>query len=222
MDFKLGPIRPGKGLWAVKVNGEDRGDIELIELSHPNFGALTYGLHPDGYDTWAFRENGGGGAVTLPFVRVGHMGHLIGVIREIRKNMGPNPVLTAIGGFLNPFETHKDGQKRKTAEEAAINSERAFELRGIPLCSNRAFFVADASAHEGIHVFGLEVPSHVVGQSIGRNNPDVTFNEDYVLPGFKRTHEVVFLPPWQIITESPDIILVAAVARLTQHLGISH
>ena len=45
--------------WSVLVDGKEKR-VGIIEIDS-KFGKLTYGLRPEGYDGWVFREQGGGG-----------------------------------------------------------------------------------------------------------------------------------------------------------------
>ncbi|MDO8590550.1 MAG: NUDIX hydrolase, partial [bacterium] len=116
--------------WAVSVNGEE-SDIKIFEISS-RFGTLTYGLRPEGYDGWAFREAGGGGDVTLPFSFTPDGELLIGLLLESRANMGDQPVWCVIGGFIDAGETHEMAQAREAVEEAGIDARKAQILPGLP------------------------------------------------------------------------------------------
>lgn len=100
MAFEMSQIPKDKVRgWSVLVDGEgvQAGKVEISS----KFGTLTYGLRPEGYDGWAFREQGGGGAVTVPYAHTPEGELLIGLLLEKRANMGDEPVWCAIGGFVS-------------------------------------------------------------------------------------------------------------------------
>ena len=146
-DMKPIPKDNARG-WTVTIDGEERSGIGLIELSS-RFGTLTYGLRPEGYDAWAFREEGGGGVVTIPYTIDPNGNVFVGLIQEKRTNMGSEPVLCVIGGFVDPDETHDSAQIRETAEESGLDARKSQHLDGAGANPNRAFFVADAMKGEG-------------------------------------------------------------------------
>lgn len=158
MDFEVKPIPDGaKRGWTVRVNGEERQDVHSLELTHAQFGRLAFGLRPEGYDGWVFVETGGGGSVTLPWARTPKGEVLIGLRRESRKNMGGDR-WCVIGGFKEPGESHREAQVREAQEESGLDATKAGELPGLPTNANRAFFVANPDAEEGVHAFDLQVP----------------------------------------------------------------
>ncbi len=140
--------------WTVEIEGELK-DVRHIRLENPKVGVLEYGNRPEGYDGWVFKENGGGGAITIPFARKdGQL--LVGVILEDRKNMAGKQ-WCAIGGLVDPGESHFDAALREALEESGLLM-RPELLPGLPTNSNRLFFVADPSADEGVHAYAVEVP----------------------------------------------------------------
>lgn len=210
MFFEIGEIPSGKKRgWTVFIDGVEQ-DVKLIKISS-KFGALTYGLRPEGYDGWAFCEQGRGGAITLPYTFTSSGDLLVGLVAEQRPNMGDVPVYCAIGGFVEPCESHQTAQAREVAEEAGLDSAQAKELEGVPSNSNRAFFVADALAQEGVHAFGLRLPFERFKKDTGESWKlmSATF-----LPGFKKADDIRFFP-WKVaVHTSPDALARAAIAQL--------
>ncbi len=215
MDFEISAIPTGmmQG-WRTFVNGEERkvAKIEIVS----KFGKLSYGLRPEGYDGWAFREMGGGGAVTMPYTLIAtpypapYPELLVALVREKRPNMGEIAVWCAIGGFIEPGESHKDAQVRETAVEAGLDGMKAQELPGLPANCNRAFFVADAFGGEGIHVFGLKIPS----DQIEKDGETWKLKDTALLAGFKKADDVRFFHWRDAVRNSPDAIARAAIAQL--------
>ncbi len=155
MRFKLVPLPPdAKRGWDVRIDGElVRPGIIVVESV---YGVLTVGQHPRGFMTFAFAEEGGGGAVTLPFAWSPQGELLVGLLLEDRPNMG-GEVWCIAGGFVAPGESHADAQVRRVGDETGLDTARAFRLEGLGTNANRAFFVADA-ATEGVIADGLERP----------------------------------------------------------------
>jgi ADP-ribose pyrophosphatase YjhB (NUDIX family) len=209
MSFKMVPIPKEKGRgWKVIIDGEERvvGQIEL----QSKFGTLTYGLRPEGYDGWVFREQGGGGVVTVPYSRTPDGELLVGLLMEKRANMGDGYVWCVIGGFIDPGETHKQAQVRETAEEAGLNAVTAMELAGPHTNANRAFFVADADAGEGVHASALSLPFDL----LEADDSIFKLKDAAVLPGFKKAADVRFFP-WRVaVGITADALARAAIAQL--------
>lgn len=209
MAFEMGQI-PGnteRG-WTVHID-DKRWKVGRIEIES-RFGVLTYGLRPEGYDIWTFREEGGGGAVTLPYARTPEGELLVGLLLEKRANMGDQPVWCVIGGFVDPGETHAQAQARETGEETGLNTARAEELAGMATNANRAFFVADASAGEGVRAYGLELPFDWL-EVDGEN---FKLKDAALLPSFKKASDVGFFPWRDAIARSPDALARSAIAQL--------
>lgn len=214
MEFELNPIPEGaKRGWAVTIDGKpvEVGKIEIAA----KFGTLSYGLRPEGYDSWAFRETGGGGAVTLPYTRDGKWDLLIGLLKENRPNMGDKPVWCAIGGFVKPNETHVDAQKREGTEESGINTAKAEELPGPHTNANRAFFVADA-ATEGVKAYGLHIPFAWLEEAEG---PDCfKLKEGTNILDAKKAANVRFFPWRDAVHLTADALARSAIAQMLSEM----
>lgn len=217
MSFEFKPIPDGqKRGWRVRINGDPRDDARLIEVESDRFGTLIYGLRPEGYDGWAFRENGGGGAVTLPFTRMPDGTLLVGLIEENRPNMGGKS-LCIIGGFVNLGEKHEAAQVREAAHEADLNASQAEELPGYPINSNRAFFVADSLNGEGVHAFAIEIPAEFTVECGGLFRYEIP---EEAKPKFGKIANVVLMPIDLAIQTTSDALALAAIARLAVRLDI--
>lgn len=218
MDFEVTPIPLGKKRgWQVKIDGQPAEDVGMIEVVSERFGTLSHGLRPEGYDGWCFRENGGGGAVTLPYTKM-HSGILlVGLIEENRPNMG-GAALCIIGGFINPGEKHEDAQVREAAHEAGLNSAEAAKLEGLPINSNRAFFVADPARDEGVHAYAIEIPVEYVVAG-GPTDPLRYQIPEEVKAQFGKIANVQLFPVNVAIRMTADALALAAIARLIAHLS---
>jgi len=209
MAFEIVAIPEDKGRgWTVLINGKEQ-QVGKIEITS-KFGTLSYGLRPEGFDGWAFREEGGGGAVTVPYARTPDGELLLGLVREKRANMGAEPVWCVIGGFIDPGESHEEAQTRETAEETGLDATRAEELTGLPANANRAFFVADAFGNEGVHAYGLELPF----DQLEEDGESWQLKNAALLAGFKKVDEVRFFPWKDAIKRSPDALARSAIAQL--------
>lgn len=209
MAFEMGQIPEDKGRgWTVLVDDEERkvGSIEIKS----KFGTLTYGLRPEGYDGWAFREQGGGGVVTVPYSRTPDGELLVGLLLEKRANMGDQPVWCAIGGFVDPGETHGQAQAREASEESRLDTTKAEELAGMSTNANRAFFIADANAGEGVRAYGLSLPfDWLEADSEGYRLKDAA-----LLASFKKACDVRLFLWRDAIGRSPDALARSAIAQL--------
>ena len=209
MTFMMGQIPKDKGRgWTVLLDGEEV-QVGKIDISS-KFGTLTYGLRPEGYDSWVFREQGGGGAVTVPYAHTpdGHL--LIGLLLEKRANMGDKPVWCTIGGFVDLGESHDTAQAREAAEESGLDATKAEELAGFNTNANRAFFVADASAGEGVHAYGLRLPF----DWLEMDDECFKLKNAAQLSNFKKASDVRFFSWRDAIGRSPDALARSAIAQL--------
>ena len=200
--------------WTVYINGHKQR-IEMIEVKS-QFGTLTYGVRPEGYDSWVFKEQGGGGAVTVLYTYTPDGELYIGMILEDRPNMGDEQVWCVIGGFIKPSETHQDAQLRESVEEAGINV-KAEQLPGLPMVSNRLFFVADVRCGEGVHAYALNVPFDqlkLIDEQMGAKGGFRFAEENIKLGDFKKANQVTFFNWRDAIKITPDALGRAAIAQL--------
>lgn len=194
--------------WTVFIDGEER-KVGLVEI-RSKFGTLAYGLRPEGYDGWAFREQGGGGAVTVPYVRTPDGELLVGLLLEKRTNMGDEPVWCVIGGFVDPGESHDTTQAREVAKESGLDAAKAEKLAGMNTNANRAFFVADANAGEGVHAYGLPLSFNW----LELDGDSYKLKDAALLAGFKKAGDVRLFPWRKAIERSPDALARSAIAQL--------
>lgn len=157
-DFEISSIPKDRVCgWTVLIDGEPT-QVGKLELRNPRVGVLTYGMRPEGYDGWAFAENGGGGSITIPYCKSPSGDLLVGAILEDRKNMGGKR-WCAIGGFKDPGETPLEAAVREAFEEAGVDfTANMRRLEGQPGNFNRLFSVSDPEADQGVHAFAVEVP----------------------------------------------------------------
>lgn len=212
----ISPKRQRGRKWHVYVNGVHVPEVSFISIDHPKLGTLSYGETPAGYDGWAFHEEGGGGAVTLPFSFVG--GALwVGLVHQRRHNQGGD-VWNAPRGFLDPGERHADAAARELAEETgfAVDAGRVLGLPGAKGNPNSAFFETWGEG-EGIGFFALEVsPDDLTPDGEG-----FTFRAERVAAaqhsGGSAAAEMIWRArffPWAEAAGVGDLLTNAAVARL--------
>jgi ADP-ribose pyrophosphatase YjhB (NUDIX family) len=210
-EMKAIPVDKKSG-WAVKIDGETK-HVGLIEISS-KFGTLTYGLRPEGYDAWSFREAGGGGAVTLPYAVSPNGELLVGLLKENRANMGGH-VFCIMGGFVNPSESHADAQKREGTEESGLDTAHAEPLPGLGINSNRLFFVADA-ATEGVKAYSLHIPFTWLqtANNCFKLKPDNTCLDP------KKSENLCFFPWAEAAYMTADAFAHAAILKLLIKLSV--
>jgi ADP-ribose pyrophosphatase YjhB (NUDIX family) len=193
--------------WVVEIDGEEQ-KVGMIKISS-KFGTFVYGLLAAGYDSWYFYEAGGGGAVTLPY-SINENGELyVGLLPEKRPNMG-GIYPCVIGGFLKPGESHAAAQSREADEEAGLNLQ-AEALHGVPTNSNRAFFVTDLQAGEGVNAFGMRIPFELLSEA---ENGSMCLKTDTSLPGYAKSASVIFLPWKEAARLTPDSLARSAMLLL--------
>jgi ADP-ribose pyrophosphatase YjhB (NUDIX family) len=195
--------------WKIEVNGE-AVNARHVRLAS-KFGELEYGMRPEGYPGWAFREAGGGGSVTLPWCKDTNGDILIGLRLEDRKNMG-GEALCIIGGFKEPEETHRQAQERELAEEAGLSSTNATPELGLPACSNRLFFVANPHKGEGVHGWHLQIPFEWLELSHDKQHYRLkTGVQDANLP----KPELIHFYPWrEAVKHTADALAGLPICRL--------
>lgn len=148
--------------------------------------------------------------MTVPYARTPEGELLVGLLLEKRANMGGEPVWCAIGGFVDPGESHDKAQAREANEETGLDSAKAEELAGMNTNANRAFFVADANAGEGVHAYGLSLPFGWLEM----DGESYKLKDAALLSGFKKASDVRLFPWRKAIGRSPDALARSAIAQL--------
>lgn len=206
--------------WNASLNGGEIQTVRIIEITHPNFGTLAYGLTPSGYDGWAFHEIGGGGTVTLPFL-IWEAILRVGVIKQKRPNQGGG-VWNVPRGFIDLGETTAMAAIRELHEETGYSASphRVFPLPGAKANPNSAFFETWGN-EEGVGFFALEVLSEEAEQT----DAGIVFRRDLLNLGDAAQHqrkediiENIRFIPWHDAACLGDMFSNAAVARLLAHL----
>lgn len=149
-------------LWQGEVRYQEDGVTVSYAKLTSKYGTLTFGKGSDGRVGWSWQETGGGGSMTILYALEPGMpvldGLWIGLLAEIRENMGPGHHLCLVGGFQKPDESHLAAHRREFGGETGGEIGKDWELEGLPLVSNRMYFEADPNAGEGCHPFAMQVP----------------------------------------------------------------
>lgn len=215
MDFKMKAVPPDrKKDWVAHVNGLPM-EINHLTMVYQGKSVLEYGMRPEGYDSWTFREHGGGGATTLPYVRPQSGIILVGLLLERRPNLSEEPVLCAMGGMLDPGESHQDAQAREADEESGLNTGKAVQFPGPATVVDRLFWVADVDAGDGVHSYYLELPFEQLepGNELG------TFRlKEGVLPETKKRELLVFMNWQDAVRSTPCSLARSSIAQLVAEL----
>lgn len=199
--------------WKVLINGEEHR-VKKVEITS-KYGTLTYGLRPEGYDGLTLHVPGGGGSVTLPYTVSPYGELLVALVHEQRDNLSDKPVWCAIGGFVDPGESHSDAQVRKTAEEAGLDSVTASPFTGPPIVADRLFFVADILAGEGNHLYSLNVPfSMLEFDKAGKEVKSWKIKNSALLKGFRNGDAVRFFDWRDAVRITPDSLALSPIAKL--------
>ena len=201
--------------WKVVVDGRETTQLTELTLSHPSYGTLTYGMAPRGYDTWAWREHGGGGVVVVPFVVVDGALH-VGVVEQERHTQGGR-VWNVPRGFRDEGESSEAAAARELREETRFTRGTPLPLGGAPANPNSAFFETPESGM-GVAFFGVEVAR----EHIERRDGAWVFREA-ALDDDRRAqdeeHIAAFrFAPWTEVAALADMFSLSACARLLRRL----
>jgi 8-oxo-dGTP pyrophosphatase MutT (NUDIX family) len=158
--FAVTPIEDGaKRSWTVGINGEDATDAtKSATLTNESLGLeLRFGMRPEGYDGFIIREEGGGGAATIPYMITSEGGIYVGVVEENRATLG-GITQNIPRGMQSKGETHEQTAARELAEETGYTAQLGrFSLLASGLNSNSAFFDTSRSPNDGISMYALNV-----------------------------------------------------------------
>lgn len=200
--------------WQVEVDGK------LISFYHARIFNENYqlgmevGLRAEGYVGPAFYEKGG--VITILYTY--HEAELlIGLLLENRPNLSAEPVLDAVGGMVDPEESHEHANERETEEEAGVKMQ-AEPISGYTTW-NRLFNFADLKTGAGtVKRYVLEVPF-----SFLEKQDDASFRFSSLAiktHGFKA--KVVFLPWLEAAEKTPDLIAHGGILGLLAKLRRSN
>lgn len=210
--------------WTLVLNGQPVEHVTSLQLTNPRFGTLEYGTTPQGYDSWCFEENGGGGSVIIPYFILDREFDpvfpdkqkelYIGLVQQDRYTMG-GKVWNLPRGFLAPNENHFQAAQREAGEELGFNlAERFRALPGDPQNPNSAFFVT--GENKGVRFFGLEITSDELVYVENGHNGTYKFQEDVLMP-VSKTAELILgsvFVPYHHALACADMFTAAGIGRL--------
>jgi ADP-ribose pyrophosphatase YjhB (NUDIX family) len=197
--------------WKVELDGAEVRP-NLISLTHPAIGRLSYGWTRSGYDGWSFHESGGGGVVSVPYAKI--EGRLfVGLLLQNRHNQG-GQVWNLPRGFLNPGESHFKALAQELAEELGyIAPDKRLKKLGRPLNPNSAFFET-ADEGEGVKFFAVEV----VDDQLERENGSSRYRfRSGLMQPVSKTAELIYkcsFFPWRKAMDVGDMFTVAGIGLL--------
>ncbi len=206
--WKLYRLRDGKE--------EEIQDVgENVILRNERFGQLTYGKSPSGpWDQWAFHENGGGGAVTIPYTIIGDKIY-IGMMKQARPLQADDPVWNIPRGFLQA-DDHKQTASAEFREETGVTNIEVEEMQGDFVNPNSAFFQT-SGANEGVGLYAAYFPNNLLEEE----------EDNYVLKekvkpldkAEKLFGNLTFLP-LSVASQVGDAFTLSAIGRLVgSHIG---
>ncbi len=211
MTFAIAPVPPEKPLtWTIRADGENIYPRHL-EISS-EYGVFVFGWRPENFNGWAFKP-GKGGATTVTWSRTPAGEILIGLVHESRPNMGPEKVWCLLGGFVEVDESPEEAQCRESQEEGGINTSGARLLPGLPVNSDRMYFVQNPHEGEGMPTFALECPiKDLVQISETRWRPRAH------LIHHAKESDLYFMPWKESVLLSADALTLAGIVRLMRIL----
>lgn len=150
--------------WEVTVNREEiTGEVHEAVFKNTKIGVqFTYGMRPEGYDGVVISERGGGGSVSIPWMKDPDTGCIyIGLVQEKRSTLG-SKTWNVPRGFLDLGEGHDQAATRELSEETGYV---AFASRTTQLTDglnpNSAYFNTSGTnpdgTRQGVAIYGIEV-----------------------------------------------------------------
>jgi 8-oxo-dGTP pyrophosphatase MutT (NUDIX family) len=215
--------------WTLTLNGQEVKDVTSLQLCNPRFGTLEYGATPQGYDSWCFQENGGGGSVIVPYFILDREFDpafpdkqkelYIGLVQQDRYTMG-GKVYNLPRGFLAPNENHFQAAQREAGEELGFSlTQRLLALAGDPQNPNSAFFVT--GENQGVRFFGLELTNDELVDVAEGHNSTYKFRDEVLKP-VSKTAELIFgsvFVHYRYALATSDMFTAAGIGRLMSTLN---
>ncbi len=206
MTFEIKPIPKGKDHpFTLTVNGEKVESPRHMVLSS-KYGEVYFGMRPEGFAGWAYREPGG--AVTLPFTKTPEGEIMVGLISENRHNMSSKPSWCIPGGILKPGESHDAAQVRETIEETGLNTVEAVPLGLINW--NRLYHITSLDIGDGLMTYACAIPFSNLEEKDGH----MVLRDDRKIQGVKPEAILTFFPWRQAMKLSGDGMGIATIGLL--------
>jgi len=213
--------------WRVVVNDKEFTEpISKLEIINDDMGrGMTYGWRPEGFDGVMLHEPGGGGAVTIPWLRGTDADDkpqiFVGLVEEYRGPIG-GTILNAPRGFMDPDSDHLRTAREENREEIGHEGGDQLEQLGVPVNPNSDAFdtsgVANDGQPEGTRIYSFEVSPEEVNRVVTHDG-QVTyrFTSSVRKRSGSKSHELIFGVLFVPITEaskSPDVFTRAAAGDL--------
>jgi len=193
--------------WKLQVDGQEV-EFNHIKISTEKFGVgFEIGLRPEGFPGPAFYEKGG--AITIPYAFTDQDELLIGLLDKKRPNLSGDSILEAVGGMVDPGESHDQAQARETEEEAGVTM-RAEPVDGF-VTWNRLYQFAHLENGEGaVKRYLLQVPFELL-----EKGSDGTYGfSEKAVTDYKFNSAVTFLPWAEACLRTPDAIAASGITSL--------
>lgn len=211
--------------WTLEVDNQVVPVEHNMTLKHDGMGLeLKYGLHPSGfYDVWGFHENGGGGAIAVPYAVMGDGQVLLGTVSQNRPAAG-GVIRELPRGFKEPNETHEQTVVRETSEETGSEVEASrFVMLGKEKNPNTAFFDTSAEG-EGLRFYGYMVHPDELEQVTDDTGTYYQYKQDLLEAAQARgdgTEKILgsrFVTLREAVQDSHDLMTSAGAGLLAAHL----
>lgn len=214
--------------WKVVIHTADGevghlDNLVLLEAYQDRLGArITYGMRPEGYDSFVIAENGGGGSITLAyFFKDGKRSRRNLMVAALLETRNAHTVLNLPRAFLKPGKQHLQVAQDVAAEEFGLDKPFQTVPLGNPANSNSAFFFNQE--REGCRFFAMRVNQRAL-QMTPENGHFIFKNEvqpvDIKDASTKRLLASVFMPPHEIRRHPAmdDMFTLAGLDLLMSHL----
>lgn len=154
--------------WQVYVDGVEVAPLHITMVNEEQGLQLDWGSHPDGkWSQFVYRENHGGGVVSIPHAVMPDGRVYIGVIDARRPFRDPRPgavVMELPRGMRDKLESATQAAQRETEEETGHSaSEGSYVvLDGAGANPNSTFWLTFDHEHEtpdGVRFVTVEVPA---------------------------------------------------------------
>lgn len=160
--LKIDGITEQKHPWLLEVDGQPVPFKERVLFTNPQHGvAVGLGVrHREGWVGPGIAEKGG--VITIPYSFTNDGQLLVGLIQEKRPNLVSDAientmVFDAVGGMVDPGESHEQASSRETVEEAGF-TVKLEELPGFTTW-NRLYNYCELDTGRGVlKRYVMEIP----------------------------------------------------------------
>ena len=193
--------------WQVIIDSKP-SDVKSVEISHPNFGTLSFGEDNTPYPSWNFKENGGGGVIIiLYFIKDNKI--YVSTILEKRYTMGEGEHFCGIGGYVYAGENKDFAIERVLLQKTGIDNVEIKKFQNLPVNCNRSYIMADYKKDEGLWCYYAEM----FADDFEKNGEFFTSKDRTV------KDNLLFIPLKEILKYSADSFNHILVAQLLVELN---